>query len=41
MKAITTIFESILVQNETPWTPVEGPIEFAAGPKPTGWGWGT
>jgi hypothetical protein len=40
MKAITSIFESILEQDDAAtWTPVDGPTE-AAGPRGTGWGWG-
>jgi hypothetical protein len=43
MKAITSIFESILGNGDTIiWTPADGPTEFAApstGAK--GWGWGT
>ncbi|MFC8504709.1 hypothetical protein ACFUC1_20360 [Pedococcus sp. NPDC057267] len=35
MKAITTLFESILTNEETiVWAPAEGPTQFARG-----WGW--
>jgi hypothetical protein len=35
MKAITTLFESILTNEETIWAPAEGPTQFSRG-----WGWG-
>jgi hypothetical protein len=42
MKAITSIFESILGQDDAVvWTPAEGPTEAAAGPRGTSWGWGS
>jgi hypothetical protein len=39
MKAITTIFESILGNgdNTLVWTPADGPTEFTA---TKNWGWG-
>ena len=40
MKAITTIFESILSGDESiVWSPVEGPTEYAGASR--GWGWTT
>ncbi len=43
MKAITTIFESILGNDDSIiWTPSEGPTEFNASTASSkGWGWGT
>ncbi|MDR6864124.1 hypothetical protein [Phycicoccus sp. 3266] len=36
MKAITTLFESILTNEEAiVWSPAEGPTQFSRG-----WGWG-
>ena len=37
MKAITTIFESMLREDAHIWTPAE---ELSAGPRTTSWGWG-
>jgi hypothetical protein len=40
MKAITTIFESILSNGDTLiWTPADGPTEMAAS-SARGWQWG-
>jgi hypothetical protein len=40
MKAITTLFESMLGSDDTMvWTPTSGPTEFAGSSR--GWGWTT
>lgn len=41
MKAITTIFESILGNGDTlVWTPADGPTEAMAPTAQRGWTWG-
>jgi hypothetical protein len=40
MKAITTIFESMLGDETLVWTPTDGPLESFRGPRQSGWQWG-
>jgi hypothetical protein len=40
MKAITTIFESMLRDESLVWSPADGPTEFSGGPRQSGWQWG-